>query len=487
MEEKLGFPHLNERVVKGIKGFNLCSFLVAYEGWRRGLNLRWYHEESAECKLSRLNSSILGNFFSLDDGKNKHYFYRSRGDKVSNSAVLLVQDKNKTKKQLKENDVSIPLGEEFDINSEEKIIEYAESIGYPVVIKPVNGSMGKGVFVNIQNSQQLSKIIKHYHENIRYKNILLEKYYQGKEYRFYVVGDKVVSAINRIPANIIGDGKNTIEELIRLKNIERKKNPYLASKPIKVDYEIEQLLKKQSVDLNYVPKCNEQIILRELSNLSAGGDPIDCTSEISDEIKQLAVDGLKALPDIPHAGVDIIIDSEDPTKGIILEVNATAEIAFHAFPLAGKLHDVPAAIIDYYFPNSVQNEKSKFFFDYKSLLVPLKSLSANFIETYPAPMGKLEGVRFDVIGELNKVGYMKWIRRQALIDGHHGYVKKMADDKMSVFVYGTDLERLKQFYEKCKKGSKRSKVENVEMKVLNVNENKHIQVGFRIYSGKKSK
>ena len=487
MGEKFEFPHLGERVVKGIKGFNLCSFLVAYEGWRRGLNLRWYHDESSECKLSRLNSSILGNFFSLDDGENKHYFYRSRGDKVSNSSVLLVQDKNKTKKQLKEKNISIPLGKEFDINSDKKIIEYAESIGYPVVIKPVSGSMGRGVFVNIQNSQQLSEIIKHYHENIKYKNILLEKHYKGKEYRFYVVGNKVVSAINRIPANIIGDGENTIEELIRLKNIEREKNPYLASKPIKVDYEIEQLLKKQSVDLHYIPNRNEQIFLRELSNLSAGGDPIDCTNEISDEIKQLAVDGLKALPAIPHAGVDIIINPDDPTKGVILEVNATAEISFHSFPLAGNLNDVPAAIIDYYFPDSVQNEKSRFFFDYRSLLGPLKSLSANFIETYPAPMGKLVGVRFDVVGKLNKVGYMKWIRRQALIEGHHGYVKKLSSDKMSVFVYGTDLEKLKQFYKKCKKGSKKSRVENVEMKVLDVSENKHIQVGFRIYTGKKSK
>src|SRR5699024_2962378 len=475
------------RVVKGIKGFNLCSFLVANEGWRRGLNLRWYHDESSECKLRRLNSSILGNFFSLDDGENKHYFNRSSGDKVSNSSVLLVQDKNKTKKQLKEKNISIPLGKEFDINSDKKIIEYAESIGYPVVIKPVSGSMGRGVFVNIQNSQQLSEIIKHYHENIKYKNILLEKYYKGKEYRFYVVGNRVVSAINRIPANIIGDGEKTIDELIRLKNIEREKNPYLASKPIKVDYEIEQLLKKQSVDFNYVPNRNEQIFLRELSKLSAGGDPIDCTNEISDEIKQLAVDGLKALPAIPHAGVDIIINPDDPTKGVILEVNATAEISFHSFPLAGNPHDVPAAIIDYYFPDSVQNEKSRFFFDYKSLLEPLKTLSANFIETYPAPMGKLVGVRFDVVGKLNKVGYMKWIRRQALIEGHHGYVKKLSSDKMSVFVYGTDLEKLKQFYKKCKKGSKKSRVENVEMKVLDVSENKHIQVGFRIYTGKKSK
>src|SRR5699024_8716626 len=101
-------------------------------------------------------------------------------------------------------------------------------------------------------------------------------------------------------------------------NQERKKNPYLSKKLIKIDDELVRLLKKQSLNLDYIPANNEQIYLRELSNLSTGGDPIDCTNIISKEVKELAIQGLKALPNIPHAGVDIIVDPDDDKKGVIL-------------------------------------------------------------------------------------------------------------------------------------------------------------------------
>src|SRR5699024_4106821 len=239
-----------------------------------------------ECKLNRLNSSTHGKFFSLDDGTNKHYFFRSRGDKVSNKTVNLVQDKEKTKDILRAKKVSVPLGEEFNINSPKKIIKFAEKVGFPVVLKPVSGSMGKGVFVNIQNSNELKDIITHYKSNFSYHNCIIEKHYFGNEYRIYVVGDKVISAVNRIPAHVIGVGKNTISTLIKQKNLARKKNPYLAIKPIKIDYEVKQMLNKQKLALSDIPTVDEKIYLRQMSNLSAGGDPIDCTDEITSEIKQ---------------------------------------------------------------------------------------------------------------------------------------------------------------------------------------------------------
>lgn len=62
-----------------------------------------------------------------------------------------------------------------------------------------------------------------------------------------------------------------------------------------------------------------------------GGDSIDCTKEISNEVKALAVGALKSIKDIPHAGVDIIIDPSDNTKGVVLEINGTAEIGLHSF------------------------------------------------------------------------------------------------------------------------------------------------------------
>src|SRR5699024_10717838 len=366
-------PHLQKQVVKGIKGFKLDSFLVAYEGWRRGLTLKWYKDETDECRMSRLNSSTHGKFFSLESNEKKHYFFRSRGDRVDNKTVALVQNKDKTKGILEKKGVSVPQGRLFNLENEKDTFKYAKTIGYPVVVKPLDGSMGRGVFVNIKNKKELKEVIAHYNTKLSYKRFLIEKHYFGKEYRFYVVGNKVASIIHRIPANVICDGQRTIEQLIKIKNEQRKSNPYLASKPIKVDYEVETMLKNQNLKLTSIPKENEQIFLRQLSNLSAGGDPIDCTNEITSEVKQLAIDTLKSLPNIPHAGVDIIVNPKDPKKGVVLEVNATAEISFHSYPLSGEIHDVPKAIIDYYFPETANQARTQYYFDYNSLLPPLKT------------------------------------------------------------------------------------------------------------------
>src|SRR5699024_11078197 len=148
------------------------------------------------------------------------------------------------------------------------------------------------------------------------------------------------------------------------------------------------MLKNQNLKLTSIPKENEQIFLRQLSNLSAGGDPIDCTNEITSEVKQLAIDTLKSLPNIHHAGVDIIVNPKDPKKGVVLEVNATAEISFHSYPLYGDIHDVHHEHIDYCFPQPANHASTHYYFDYNSLLPPLKPHAVAKIEVTQAPLGK---------------------------------------------------------------------------------------------------
>lgn len=323
--------HLKNKVVKRINDYKLCAYLISFEGWRRGLHLKWYHTQYSDDNLFKMNEKTGGKNFSLEDSNSKHFFFRSRGDKVSNDAVKFCFNKSKTKKQLEYNGIKTPEGKIFNIYKDERMINYAKKIGFPVVLKPVDGSMGRGVFVNIKDVSSLKADINQFRKNFKYKNCIIEKYYPGKDYRFYVVDNKVISVIYRIPANVTGDGKKNIKELINQKNERRKYNPYLANKPIKVDYEIKNILAEKHLTLKSVPRLNENIILRETGNLSLGGDSIDCTKEISNEVKALAVGALKSIKDIPHAGVDIIIDPSDNTKGVVLEINGTAEIGLHSF------------------------------------------------------------------------------------------------------------------------------------------------------------
>ncbi|MBT2599379.1 acylphosphatase [Oceanobacillus sp. ISL-74] len=457
-------PHLTKQVVEGISGFNLCSYLVALEGWRRGLTLKWYRDESSKCKLARLNSSTHGKFYSLSDGSKTHYFFRSRGDKVANKSVKICQDKELTKSYLRKRNVSIPLGKVLE--SDIEIVDYANYIGYPVIVKPLKASMGKGVYTNINSEKELKGVLKELRSKFSYKDYLVEKHYPGKEYRIYVVGDKVVGATNRIPANIVGDGVNTVEKLIEAKNQARKTNPYLAPKPIKVDYEVQYMLKRVDYYLDSIPKEEEQVFLREKSNLSSGGDPVEATEELSEQIRQLAVDALKALPSIPQGGVDIIVDPTDNNKGVVLEINATAEIGFHPFPLTGKSKDVPTAIIDYYFPETKNKYRSPFYFDYLSLLNPLKSLAVEELKVSNTPQQKNYARKYTVKGKLNRVGYLTYIKRQALSKKLYGHAKKLTKNEIEIYLIGESKEVLQDFKEYIQRGSNKSVVKSIEEQEL---------------------
>lgn len=90
--------------------------------------------------------------------------------------------------------------------------------------------MGQNVHTNIKNEEELKAILNNLNSMSTYSNFIIEKHYAGKEYRVYVVGNKVVGAIHRIPANITGDGINNIRTLISMKNKERKNKPLLTEK-----------------------------------------------------------------------------------------------------------------------------------------------------------------------------------------------------------------------------------------------------------------
>lgn len=477
--------NLPKEVVGDISGFKLDAYLIALEGWRRGLTLKWYKDETSFCKLARKNGSTRGRFFSLSSEDRTHYFLSSRGDEVANKSVFICQSKEETKRIIGEKGVPVTRGSALNID-DNYIFDYADEIGFPVVIKPAQGSMGRGVYTNIGSQDALINAVNDFKYRYNYKEIIMENHYFGNEYRIYVVGDKVIGATNRVPANIQGDGIHTVEELIKLKNEARLGNPYLKLKPIKIDYEIELALKENGLVASSVVEDGKILSLRRISNLAAGGDPLDYTDELTDEVKQIAVDGLNALPSIPHAGVDVIVNPENDKKGHILEVNATAEIAFHMFPWEGKARDVSGAIVDYYFPETIGSKKSAWYFEYHSVLEPLKTWSVDdlTIATAPDHHHELYGKQFIISGKVLKTGYMTYIRKEALKRDIQGYTKKYGKNSIEVFIIGANKEDLDNFSKICKRGSKKSKVENVEEKDVNIT-GQPFKLGFEIITSKK--
>lgn len=444
-------PHLHPEVVSEVEGNYLDAYVVALEGWRRGLTLRWHVKDSEKFKeMKTWYVDEPGQLFSLHSKEKSHYFFRTRGDKVTNEAVEKGMDKQRTKELLKKAGIPVPDGRQFSRkDDEETVIEYAETLGYPVVIKPKDGSFGRGVMSDIKSEEELKYSLQYLREQLEEDQIIVEKYIPGNDYRLYVVDDKVVGAILRVPPNVVGDGINSIEALIDIKNSERQLNPRLTTCPIKINQELVDYIGKSGYTLESIPGKDEVVYLSDKGNISIGGDPIDVLDELSDEIKQIAVQALRAIPGLTHGAVDLIIDKDQDGNeaGYVIELNPTAQIGGILFPVKGKSRDIPAAIIDYYFPETknVQTEKEKIYFDFYDVLEPLISRQGVISTVSPAPIGKIHMKKYTVYGDVQNHGYHLGLRKQAFERGLHGFVMNVEDNAIDIVVAGTDKEMVDDF------------------------------------------
>ncbi|MCR1935617.1 cyanophycin synthetase [Clostridium tepidum] len=248
-------------------------------------------------------------------------------------------------------DQCIPVAEGYKVNNYIDLLFKAERIGYPVVLKPRFGNQGKGVVVNIKNQKELVNAYRTI--NKKFQNIMIEKYIHGKDYRVCVIGGKVVAVAQRIPPYIIGNGKNTIYELIKeLNRDERRGDGH--EKPltkVKIDKELKNNINKEGYTLGDILPKGQKLELRHNANLSTGGVAIDCTDLICNETKEICERVAKAIG-IDICGIDICC--KDISKPLndnegIMEVNAAPGIRMHQYPYKGKSRNVAKAIVDMMF------------------------------------------------------------------------------------------------------------------------------------------
>ena len=477
------YPHwLSNQMIKGVRGFNLDAYLVALEGWRRGLELTWYYDAKDVTDLKIIGFNPLGKTFSLSSKDKTHFFYRSRGDQVTNESVEITSNKDQTKDLLTKGNVPNPQGIRFMADEDQQqVLERALVIGFPLVIKPTFGSLGKGVVTNIQSEESLREVLVDIKSNEEYDDFIIEKYVSGYDLRVYVVNDLVAGATKRVPANITGDGVNTIGELIKLKNKQRAQNPHLATKLIEVNEEMIGFLKKQELTIDSIPATGIITYLTGKSNISAGGDSIDYTDILGEKEKQVAIDAVKAISGLTQAGVDLVVD-DDQTH--VIEINATADIMMHILPLSGSPRNIPAAIIDNYFPETIgmAEGRTKIYFDYKKINNLLRPRLVQEVKLPNAPEGKLYAKRYVVSGKVQKVGYRNWIRKEALKHDLNGYTRNLKGGKVVVVVASEDKELVSSFKAVCLSGPSRAEVAEVR----EYNWDSQIKLGFEIRRTSKS-
>lgn len=449
------FPqNLTPDMVTGITSFNLCTFLVGLEGWRRGLRLKYHNRLNGEIDFGPKRLSYFGRLYSLSDEESTHYFYQSRGDTTTRKAVNIAKDKVLTKSYLKQ--YNIPILESFNFSkdhSDQEIINKAEKIGYPVIVKPTNSSLSKGVVVNITNKSHLENSLVEVRQNLGYKSIILEKYFHGDDIRTYVIDGKIVAGLKRVPAKVTGDGNSTIRELIKLKNDSRKNNPYLNARPIKINNETISVLKKQGYSIDDNLEKSKTILVKNKSTLTQGVDLYDITEELTDEVKEIALSTIDAIPGMLHASIDMLTDGKDT---YVLEVNSSANISMHMFPTEGKPRNVPAFLVDYYFPKSIhdRNNNQNMSFNYLDMVKTLRMNYTDFIEIRSLKNEAITAKSITIKATGLDNAFQNFIKRKALYRELHGNIKKIDDNTIRVIVASYKDSDIERFISEIKKYNK---------------------------------
>ncbi|WP_404455547.1 ATP-grasp domain-containing protein [Oceanobacillus kapialis] len=438
-QNKMYLDHLIECIPPKANNYMLSTYSIILEAWRRKIDVT--------IRIVKEKSGAIEPYFSLKKGEKQHEFSVTRGDLVSVEAKELTKNKKTTKEYLQKNNVPTPIGKEFDdATTDEEIIQYADEIEYPVVVKPLSGTGGKGVISNITSKEELVEALLYVRKQLKYPHIILEKYFEGADYRLYVLGGEVIGAIKRTKAHVVGNGQSTIQELIKEKNQERTKLPSLSNRPIKVDAETKSLLKRSNYTLSTILSDGEIFYLKSANNVSAGGDSIDITDHVSDNIKNIAVAATNSFPSLPHCGLDMIVDEENDT-GVIIELNSRAHITQHLFPLEGKARDIPSYIIDYYFPetkNYNREEANKLYIDFDFIYKACLSRSAAEIKLPKIPNHPIVLKRYVVSNCSDSNKFSLRVHRLAYNNHVNGYVKTLANGRLAIIVAAND-KKVDQF------------------------------------------
>ncbi len=263
----------------------------------------------------------------------------------SHPACLIANNKFLTKKVLRAHEIPVPKSWLVRTPKEAREMVIKENL-FPCVLKPIKGSHGDRVFANIESLEEFDEILPLVFAGSKKKNVLIEEFIKGKDYRLLVVGDKVSAVMERIPAHVIGDGVNNLRQLIKKFN----QNPLVGEKyekplcKIKLNGEVKRNLKKQGKELTYIPLKGRRIFLRQNANISTGGIGRDVTDEVSHQLKEIAVKATKAIGMV-IAGVDIIYDKVS-NKSYVLELNNCPGIDVHHYPVRGQSREVANDIIE---------------------------------------------------------------------------------------------------------------------------------------------
>jgi len=249
--------------------------------------------------------------------------------------------------------LGLPVPRYERIYRERDAVAAAERIGFPVVVKPNNSNMGRGVSIGIETARDVRRAYRLARGFDR--SVIVEAFVAGRDFRMLVVDGRLEAAAERVPAHVVGDARSTVEELVRRANSDPRRGAGQRNSwtRLALDEQADRLLGQQGHGRSSVPPHGEMVLLRRNANTSSGGTARDVTDEVHPENREIAERAAAGIG-LDVAGVDLLVqDITRPMRdqaGVICEINSKPGVRKHLWPAEGRPRDVIGPIVDMLFP-----------------------------------------------------------------------------------------------------------------------------------------
>ena len=288
------------------------------------------------------------------------YFHAQIPSKTTEFAYYCCNNKRLSKNILSQTGLSVSRGFLIKQDDEpEYWLQLFEELTKPLVLKPADSLQGKNVYLNITSATELIRAGKEIYAYYGRKKVdlLVEQMFDGDEYRILASREKILSVIQRLPANVTGDGVTKISDLIESKNKNPLRQKVATYKSIIIDGELVSYLADQQLQLDSILPAKKCIFLRQHSalDIGLGGDTIDVTDQIHPSVSEIVRDVMDSIPGLALTGIDFMTKNiqvqQKSQDYVIIEINASPSLDWNEFPLQGPQRQIAFEFLKIMFPN----------------------------------------------------------------------------------------------------------------------------------------
>lgn len=343
--EKLGFQRVPVFCVKNKNPFNEPLFISAEPEEPLNPYAELIVDEARRRGIAVEVLDAEGGFFRLRFGGRAIVCRESLSELTSAVAMSRCDDKRVTSRLVQRAGIRVP--EQMVASSDAEKNEAFLAKHGSVVVKPRRGEQGRGVFVDVRDTEELAAAIQR--AEMVGGEALIEQCCEGVDLRVIVIDFRVVAAATRRPAAVVGTGRHTVRQLIK-KQSRRRAAATGGESHIPVDSETQRCIREQGYDYQSVLPEGVELAVRKTANLHTGGTIHDVTEELHPDIVE-ASERIAREIDIPVTGLDFIVPKVDGSEYVFIEANERPGLANH------EPQPTAERFIDLLFPGTVRPSK----------------------------------------------------------------------------------------------------------------------------------